>query len=59
MKCANADRPKKIATVRPIGVLNRTTGEANDDPGGPDMYVAVIGREKSLLMANTAIICPR
>ena len=31
-------------------------GGANDDPGGPDMYVAVTGNAKSLLKANTAAI---
>ena len=56
MKCARADKPRKIATVKPTGVLNRTTGSANVDPGGPAIYVAVIGSEKSLLSARTAAI---
>jgi len=34
-------------------------GGAKVDPGGPDIYVAVIGKAKSLLRARTAIICPR
>ena len=59
MKCANADNPKKIATVKPTGVLKRVTGSENVDPGGPDIYVAVIGRVKSLLNARTAIICTK
>jgi len=34
MKCARADRPRNIATVSPIGVSNKTTEGAKDDPGG-------------------------
>ena len=59
MKCAKADKPKKIATLNPTGVLKRTTGSANEDPGGPDIYVAVIGSAKSLLNARTAAIWAR
>jgi hypothetical protein len=59
MKWASAESPKKIATVKPIGVLKRTTGSAYVVPGGPDMYVAVIGSEKSLLRARTAAICSK
>jgi hypothetical protein len=40
-------------------VLKRTTGSAYVVPGGPDMYVAVIGSEKSLLRARTAAICSK
>ena len=36
-KWKKADRPKKIATVNPIGVLNKTTGSAYVVPGGPDI----------------------
>ena len=59
MKWASADNPKKIATVNPTGVLKRTTGGEKVVPGGPDIYVAVMGREKLLLSARTTIICPR
>lgn len=59
MKCASADRPRKIATVKPTGVLNRVTGGAKVDPGGPAIYVAVTGSEKSLLSARTAAIWAR
>jgi hypothetical protein len=59
MKCASADKPRKIATVKPTGVLKRTTGSANEEPGGPDIYVAVIGSAKSLLSARTAAIWAR
>ena len=59
MKCANADSPKKMATLKPTGVLKRVTGSENVDPSGPDIYVAVMGNEKSLLKAKTAIICTR
>ena len=48
-----------MATVKPIGVLKRTTGSAYVDPGGPDIYFAVIGNEKSLLSERTAIICSK
>jgi hypothetical protein len=59
MKCASADRPRKIATVRPIGVSKSVIGSAKEVPGGPVIYVALIGREKSLLRARTATICAR
>jgi hypothetical protein len=59
MKCARADSPRKIATVKPTGVLNKVTGSAKVDPGGPDIYVAVTGSAKSLLRARTAAICAR
>jgi hypothetical protein len=42
-----------------MGVSKRTTGSAYVDPGGPDIYFAVIGSEKSLLRARTATICSR
>ena len=59
MKCASAEIPKKRATAGPIRTLNIVTGAAKVDPGGPDMYVAFTGNEKSLASAMTAIICRR
>ena len=59
MKWARADRPRKIATVKPTGVSKSVIGSAKVDPGGPAIYVAVIGNEKSLLRARTAAICAR
>ena len=58
-KCANADSPKNMATLKPTDVLKRVTGAENVDPGGPEIYVAVIGSENPLLKAKTAIICTR
>jgi hypothetical protein len=55
-KWKKAERPRNIATVNPIGVLNKTIGSAYVVPGGPDIYVAVTGSEKSLLRARTAAI---
>jgi hypothetical protein len=57
MKWARAESPKKIATANPTGVSKRVTGAEKVEPGGPDIYVAVRGNEKSLLNARTAIIC--
>jgi len=37
IKCATEDKPRKIATVRPIGVSNKVTGGAYVLPGGPDI----------------------
>jgi hypothetical protein len=31
------ESPRKIATVKPTGVVNNVTGGAKVDPGGPDM----------------------
>jgi hypothetical protein len=59
MKWASADRPRNIATVNPIGVSKSVTGSAKVVPGGPVIYVALIGSEKSLLKARTATICAR
>jgi hypothetical protein len=59
MKCASADRPRKIATVNPIGVSKSVIGSAKEVPGGPVIYVALIGSVKSLLRASTATICAR
>ena len=59
MKCASADRPRKIPTVNPIGVSKSVIGSAKVVPGGPVIYVALIGNAKSLLSARTAIICAR
>ena len=59
MKCASADRPRNIATVNPIGVSKSVIGSAKVVPGGPVIYVALIGNEKSLLRARTATICAR
>ena len=59
MKWASADRPRNIATVNPIGVSKSVTGSAKVVPGGPVIYVALIGSEKSLLSARTATICAR
>ena len=36
-KWKKAERPKKIATVKPIGVSNNVTGGAYVVPGGPDI----------------------
>lgn len=57
MMWAKEERPKKIATVKPTGVSNKVTGGAKVDPGGPDIQVALIGSEKSLLKAKTITIC--
>ena len=59
MKCASADRPRNIATVNPIGVSKSVIGSAKEVPGGPVIYVALMGSVKSLLSARTATICAR
>jgi hypothetical protein len=59
MKCASAEIPKKRATAGPTSTLNIVTGAAKVDPGGPDIYVAFTGNEKSFASEMTAIICRR
>jgi hypothetical protein len=39
-----------------MGVLKRMTEGAKLEPGGPAIYVAVTGSEKSLLRARTVAI---
>ena len=34
-----------MATLKPTGVSKRVTGAAKVEPGGPDIYVAVMGNE--------------
>jgi hypothetical protein len=59
IKCAKADNPRNSATVKPTGVLNKTTGSPRSVPGGPAKYEAVTGIEKSFDKSKTKNICSR
>ena len=51
-KCAAALINRNSAQQRPIGNWNRVTGASLADPGPPDVYVPVTGREKLLLRSK-------
>lgn len=59
MKWKSDERPKKVATVMPMGASKRTMGSVNVDPGGPAIYRAAIGKVKSFDSARTTTICAK
>ena len=52
-KWKKEDKKRKIATLIPTGVFKIVTGCANELPGGPAIYLATIGKEKSLARDRT------
>jgi hypothetical protein len=58
-KWKKAESPKKIATANPTGVLRRVIGSANMLPGGPAIYRATMGSEKSFARIRTTTICAK